>query len=108
MREAGLQATNPGDPRLIALLAQGATIEEFAGIAAEAASKAKGFAWVLVTLQERRKQAAAISLAPPAAKPREPSGRQPEFKAPAPLTAEERAASDIARREAMARLGRTA
>ncbi len=64
MRKAGMAATNPGDPRLIALCAQGATLEEFAGMAAEAVAKGKGFAWTLVAIQSRRAEAAAIALAP--------------------------------------------
>lgn len=64
MRKAGLSATNPGDPRLIELCAQGATVEEFAGLASEAVAKGKGFAWALVALQSRRAEAHAISLAP--------------------------------------------
>ena len=63
MRAAGLDQVNPGDPRLLELLKQGATIEEFAGIAAEAVTKQKGFAWVMVVLQNRRAEAAAIKLA---------------------------------------------
>jgi len=61
-----MPAVNPGDPRLIELLRQGATEAEFAGLAAEAVAKSKGFAWVLTVLQSRRAEAAAISLAPPA------------------------------------------
>ena len=64
MRKAGLSAVNPGDPRLLALLAQGATEAEFAGLAAEAVAKGKGFAWVLVALQARRAEAAEIALTP--------------------------------------------
>lgn len=64
MRKAGMALTNPGDPRLIALCAQGATLAEFAGLAAEAVEKRKGFAWAIVTLQARRAEAAAIALAP--------------------------------------------
>lgn len=67
MRQAGMQAVNPGDPRLLALLEQGATEAEFAGIAAEAVDKGKGFAWVLAVLQSRRAEAAEIALAPPPA-----------------------------------------
>lgn len=63
MRAAGLEQVNPGDPRLLELLKQGATIEEFAGLAAEAVTKQKGFAWVMVVLQNRRAEAAAIKLA---------------------------------------------
>lgn len=70
MRQAGLQAVNPGDPRLIALLEQGVTAEELTGVTAEAVAKAKGFAWVLTVVQARRAEAAAIELAPaPAADP---------------------------------------
>jgi uncharacterized protein YdaU (DUF1376 family) len=67
MRQAGLQGVNPGDPRLLALLAQGATVPELAGLAAEAVERSKGWAWVLATAQGRRADAAAISLAPAAA-----------------------------------------
>lgn len=66
MRRAGLAAVNPGDPRLLELLRQGATEAEFVGLTAEAVAKSKGFAWVLVALQSRRAEAAAIHLAPPA------------------------------------------
>lgn len=64
MKRAGLQAVNPGDPRLIALCEQGATQGEFEGIAAEAVAGGKGFAWVLTVLQKRRAEAADIALAP--------------------------------------------
>ncbi len=63
MRAQGLQAVNPGDPRLLALIDQGATMAEFEGLAAEAVSKHKGFAWLLATLQARRQDAASIALA---------------------------------------------
>jgi hypothetical protein len=64
MRRAGLQAVNPGDPRLLALLEQGATEAEFTGVAAEAVAGGKGWAWVLKVVEARRADAAAISLAP--------------------------------------------
>lgn len=67
MKAAGLQSVNPGDPRLLELLKQGATEAEFVGIAQEAVGKSKGFAWVLTVLQARRTEASAIALAPPAA-----------------------------------------
>lgn len=104
MRQAGLQDTNPGDPRLLALLGQGATLEEFAGIAAEAVQKRRGFAWVLTVLQSRRAEAAAIALAPPPGpKPGEPTGRQPLYVPPPDLTPAEKAAADAKRREVMAK-----
>lgn len=71
MKAAGLNSVNPGDPRLLELLRQGATVEEFAGMAAEAVAKSppKGFAWVLAALQGRRSEASAITLAKAADKP---------------------------------------
>lgn len=64
MRQAGLQAVNPGDPRLLALLDQGITEAEFVGVAAEAVGGGKGWAWVLTVVQRRRADAAAILIAP--------------------------------------------
>lgn len=57
---------NLSDPRLAALIAQGATPEEFEGIAREAIGNriSKPVPWVLVTLQNRREEAAAITLPP--------------------------------------------
>jgi uncharacterized protein YdaU (DUF1376 family) len=66
MRRVGLQATNPGDPRLLTLLEQGATEAEFVGIATEAVEKRKGWAWILAVLQARRAEAHDIALAPAA------------------------------------------
>jgi hypothetical protein len=57
---------------LLALIEQGATLEEFAGLAEEAVSKAKGFAWVLSVLHARREEAAKIKLAPPPEQSSEP------------------------------------
>jgi hypothetical protein len=68
MRQAGMQQTNPGDPRFLALVAQGATEAEFVSLAEEA--KRRGinapWPWVLKVLPERRAEAAAINLAPAA------------------------------------------
>jgi hypothetical protein len=61
-----LGRVNLSDPRLTALLEQGATPDEFEGIAREAVEGHKGFAWVLAVLQSRRAEAAAITLAPKA------------------------------------------
>lgn len=60
MRVAGLQGTNPSDPRLLALLEAGATPEEFAAVAAEAKAGGKTWAWVLTVVQRRRQEAAEI------------------------------------------------
>jgi len=115
MRQAGLADTNPGDPRFLALLAQGATQAEFAGLAAEAVAKRRGWAWVLSVLQSRRQEAAQIALAPPAPPPQQtvPSGEADSTAAylrerAKPLTPEEQAKADEARRAAMSRLGRPA
>ncbi len=62
--EASFGQCNPGDPRLLALIAQGATAEEFIAVAAEAGAKAKGWAWILHVVEARRADAAAIQLAP--------------------------------------------
>lgn len=64
MRNAGMAITNPGDPRFLKLIEQGATEAEFVDLAAQAARTGKGWAWVLVALQNRRSEAAAIRLAP--------------------------------------------
>ena len=64
MRSKGLGDTNPGDPRLLALLAQGATVEEFEGAATEAVKRSKGFAYALAALTGKRNDAAALKLAP--------------------------------------------
>jgi hypothetical protein len=66
MREAGLEGADPGDPRLLALLAQGATVPELAGVAAEAAAKRRGVPWALKAVEGRRADAARIALAPAA------------------------------------------
>lgn len=68
---AGLPAAsiNLADPRLAALIAQGATPEEFEGLAREALRKRvdDAYAWTLAVLPKRREDAAAIAMAPKAA-----------------------------------------
>lgn len=68
MRQKGC-AANPGDPRLRQLVDQGASLEEFEAVGAEAADKGKGPAWALTALINRRKDAAEIRLAPCATAP---------------------------------------
>jgi uncharacterized protein YdaU (DUF1376 family) len=63
-------AANPGDPRLRQLVDQGASLEEFEAVGAEAADKGKGPAWALTALINRRAEASKVQLAPaPAAPP---------------------------------------
>ena len=73
LKRAGVDplSFNLDDPRLAALLAQGATPAEFEGLAREAVAKRvrKPWAWVLSVLPERRAEAAAIELASPAQSP---------------------------------------
>lgn len=69
MKAAGFAAVNPGDPRFTALLAQGATLDEFVSAATEAAKGLKGWPWVLKVVENRRAEAAALRLAPKAAAP---------------------------------------
>jgi hypothetical protein len=76
MMDVKLSAVNPGDPRLLALIDQGATVEEFTGLAAEAVSKGKWFPWVLHVLAARREEAANLKLAPVAE-----SGPNPDIAA---------------------------
>jgi uncharacterized protein YdaU (DUF1376 family) len=64
MRQAGLASVSPSDPRLIALLGAGATSEEFAAVAAEAVAGGKGFAWVLATVEGRRRDASNVKPLP--------------------------------------------
>lgn len=56
LRRAGVAAVNPSHPRLLTLIEAGCTEDEFADVAAEAAGK--GFAWILATVEGRRRDAA--------------------------------------------------
>ena len=71
MRQAGLTATNPSDPRLHALLEVGVTADELAAIAAEAVTKGKGnaWSWVLAVAKARRDDAGQIAATTAAAPP---------------------------------------
>lgn len=68
MKAAGISPDqiNLADPVFMELVRQGATIDEFAGIAREAVDKQidKPFRWMLATLQGRRADAARVALAP--------------------------------------------
>lgn len=107
MRRAGLSAVNPGDPRLLALIEQGATEAEFVGIAGEAAAKQKGWGWVLAALQARRADAAAINLAPLVEPPKNDAAEKTQQMLDSmKQTPEQRAASEEARRRVMAGIRR--
>lgn len=64
IKSAGITAVNPSHPGLLALIAAGATPEEFRDVAAEGAPKGKGFPWVLATVEGRRRDAAARGKVP--------------------------------------------
>jgi hypothetical protein len=61
LRRAGIGDTNPGHPRLLTLIAAGATEAEFTGFASAALSKSAGFAWVLGAVENERKRAYSAS-----------------------------------------------
>ena len=67
MRAKGLADVSPGDPRLMELLKQGATVAELEAIAEDAVNKRKGWSWALAALTGRRKDAGELHL--PAAGP---------------------------------------
>ena len=58
MKAAGLQAVNPGHPKLLALLEAGITVDELANAAADAVAKGKNFAYAMATAEGRRRDAA--------------------------------------------------
>jgi hypothetical protein len=95
---------NPGDPRLLALLEQGATQAELAAVAEEGAKRGKGFAWALATLVGRRADAAAIALAapPPTVNATKAIEQTQEYLAAQQLSPQQKQASDEARRAMMA------
>jgi uncharacterized protein YdaU (DUF1376 family) len=69
LKAAGIDplTINLSDPVITELIAQGATPDEFAGLAREAVASGKRnpMKWVLAVLPERRKDAASVRLAPP-------------------------------------------
>jgi hypothetical protein len=66
LKRAGVTQVNPSNPKLLALLAQGVTDDEFADLAGEPGSKGKGFNWLLAAVAGRRRDAAVVSDLPPA------------------------------------------
>ena len=62
MKAAGIADTNPGNPKLRALLESGASLQEFVGEALHAVASGKGrFAYVLGAVEGERKRAAAMA-----------------------------------------------
>lgn len=72
MRAAGIQGVNPSHPKLQALLAAGITPDEIGEVAREPKARGKGMAWVLATVEGRRRDAAATSPLP-RGQPRRPT-----------------------------------
>lgn len=64
MRAAGIQGVNPSHPKLLALLAAGVTPDEIGEVAREPKARGKGMAWVLATVEGRRRDAAAVGSLP--------------------------------------------
>ena len=64
MRAAGLSETNPGHPKLLALLAAGITLDELTDAARTAAEQSKPFAYALATAEGRRRDAAKVTPLP--------------------------------------------
>lgn len=58
MRKVGIADANPGHPDLLALIAAGASLEEFEGAASTARDRGKGFAYAIGTLKRQRTDAA--------------------------------------------------
>ena len=61
MKACGIPSVNPGNQDLIALIAAGATDDEFRGAATEAAAKGNGFAYALAIVSNSRQRAAALA-----------------------------------------------
>jgi hypothetical protein len=62
MKAEGIQATNPGHPDLLALIAAGVTDDEVRGAARGANGKGDPFAYALAALTKQRQRAAAVQL----------------------------------------------
>jgi uncharacterized protein YdaU (DUF1376 family) len=60
MRKLGMADVNPGHPKLLKLIEQGASIAEFEHVAAKSIASSKGFAYALGMLAKLREEAAAM------------------------------------------------
>ena len=61
LRRAGIADTNPQHPKLLALIAAGATVEEFVSASTRAKGKGNPFAYLLSVVESERRQAAAMA-----------------------------------------------
>jgi len=61
MRQQGLADGNPSNPTLLALIAAGATEDEFVAAAKMAVAEQKGFAYAIGIVTGERKRAAALA-----------------------------------------------
>jgi hypothetical protein len=97
LRRAGIADTNPGHPRLLALITAGATEAEFTGFVQSAIDKGAGFAWLLGAVEGERKRAAANAPAlhqgvmPAPRQPAEPEWRTREREFAQAITGKRRA-----------------
>lgn len=60
MRKLGMADVNPGHPKLLKLIDQGASLAEFEHVATKSIAKCKGFAYALGMLSKLREEAAAM------------------------------------------------
>lgn len=61
LRKRGIASVNPGHPKLLALVAAGATIDEFVGAIPAAKEKRDQFAYILGVVEGQRTDAAAMA-----------------------------------------------
>ena len=60
MRKLGMADVNPGHPKLLKLIEQGASLAEFEHVATKSIANSKGFAYALSMLSNMREEAAAM------------------------------------------------
>lgn len=77
MAAAGLTSATPGDAGLLALLAQGVTVEELTEAATAAHKGKKGYQWALARVRGKREDAAARGALPACAAPEPSKGPDP-------------------------------
>lgn len=75
LKQAGIGHVNPGDPRLLALLARGATVANFLAASSGARDKRNPFAYLLATIDGQLTEAASLAAGPRVAIPTKPHSR---------------------------------